>query len=245
MALSNSTAEHTDPARNWVEVQARNPLRLKTICSPETALDCCSRTIGPIVIVRYERYSRLHGQFQSGFGSPWVGDIGATSKTVEGVELRLSKIRLIELADDQILKNLPKRDKVCAEAIKLRYTDNPKSLTMIDTVLIADAEYHLNFSGQANIKAKSDAAKEIAARANMSIDLDRKDSSVILGSISCGVSKTITCWLFKGSRYRASAARLSEASCRKVAQSKLSKPTDKPAAASTEWLSKIAWTSQL
>ena len=68
------------------------------------------------------------------------------------------------------------------EAIKLRYQNNPESLTMIDTVLIADAEYHLSFTGQADANAKSAALQEIAAKANLTVDVDRKESAVILGS---------------------------------------------------------------
>jgi hypothetical protein len=166
----------------WVEIQARNPLRLKTVCSAETALNLSREQLAQSTSADTSLTRAFTGSFKFGLEALGLGDLGVNSRTIEGVELRLSKIRLIELADDQILKNLSKRDKACIEAIKLRYEDKPESLTMIDTVLIADAEYHLSFSGQADANAKSAMVEEIAAKANLSVDLDRKESAVILGS---------------------------------------------------------------
>jgi Papain-like cysteine protease AvrRpt2 len=165
----------------WVEVQARNPLRLKTICSAETALNLSREQLAQSTSADTSVTRAFTGSFNLGLDALGIGELGAKSKTIEGVELRLSNIRLIELADDQILKNLPKRDKACADAIKLRYKENPQSLTMIDTVLFADAEYHLTFNGQADANAKSAAVQELAAKANLFVDLNRKDSAVILG----------------------------------------------------------------
>jgi hypothetical protein len=166
----------------WVEVQARNPLRLKTVCSAESALNLSHEQLAQSTSADTTRTRAFTGNFKLDLDALGVGDLGSNSKIIEGVELRLSKIRLIELADDQIIKNLPKRDQACTEAIKLRYHDNSASLTMIDTVLIADAEYHLTFNGQVDANAKATALKEIATKANLTVDINRQETAVILGS---------------------------------------------------------------
>lgn|GEM_PF-5903020 len=164
----------------WVEVQARNPLRLRTVCSAKTALDLSVEQLTKSTSANTSLTRALTGNFTFSLESLAFGNLSARAQTIETVELRLSNVRLIELADDQILRNLPKRDKHCAEAIRLRYENDSKSLTMIDTVLIADAEYHFTFKGQANADANIQAVQELAAKGNLSVDASR--NTVVLGS---------------------------------------------------------------
>ncbi len=166
----------------WVEVQSRNPLRLRTICSAESALHLTQEQLAQSGSADTSITRALSGNFKVALETLGVGEATATSKVVQAAELRLSNVRLIELADDQILKNLPQRDKACAEAIKLRYDNNRNSLTMIGAVLIADAEYRFTFNGQADASAKTSAVSEFASKANLSVDINRDDSTAVIGT---------------------------------------------------------------
>jgi hypothetical protein len=166
----------------WVEVQKRNPLQLGTVCSAQSALQLTKEQLAESTSADTTRTRAFTGSFNIGLEALGFGDVASKAKIIKAVELRLSSIRLIELSDDQILKNLPKRELSCTEAIKLRYQNNPKSLTMIDTVLIADAEYQFTFDGQADTNAKTAAVEEFAAKANLAVDVNREDSTAVLGS---------------------------------------------------------------
>lgn len=165
----------------WVEVQKRNPLRLATVCSPQSALGLTKEQLLQSASANTSLTRSFDGSYDIGLEALNLGNFATKSKIVQSVELRLSKVRLIELADDEIFKSLPRRDPACAEAIRARLENNPDTLTMIDTVLIADAEYRFTFKGDADAGARSQLVDAVATKAGLSIGAQRSDSSVLIG----------------------------------------------------------------
>jgi hypothetical protein len=162
---------------SWVEIQGRDPLRLRVVCSATNALNLNSVQLLQSISTDTSVTRTFNGDFRVGVQS--MG-LGSDSRVVESVELHLSNVHVIELSEDQILKNVPMRDKSCAAAITLEYQQRRDSLTMIDTVFVADAEYHVIFSGEATEEARAAATERLAA--NASLKASGKDTTVVIGA---------------------------------------------------------------
>ena len=166
----------------WVVVQTRDPLRLKTVCSEESALHLSADQIEKSTSTDTDISRALASKFNLSLKSLGIGEIEGKSDLIEAVTLRLRNVRLVELADDQIIKNIPKRDKACTEAIKRRYENDPHSLTMIHSALIADAEYQFTFKGNAEATQITEAIERFVSNGNLTINASQKSRIVVVGS---------------------------------------------------------------
>ncbi|WP_155847651.1 papain-like cysteine protease family protein [Asticcacaulis benevestitus] len=80
-----------------------------------------------------------------------------------------------------MLKHIRNRSKECSEAIKLRVQQNPKTVTMIKSELIADVDYQVNFTGAVDAQVKTEILSTAAASLGAKVISNDSSSSHLTG----------------------------------------------------------------
>jgi hypothetical protein len=164
-----------------VEIQSRNPLRVSTICSAQSSLALTPEQVAVSTSVDSSVLGKESASFSLNLSSLGIGRASSAGKAVKSATVKLSNVRLIELSDAEIVRNIAKRDSACAEALKVRFDTNRDSLTLIDTVLIADAEITLDFDGSVTSTVAASEIEGAFIAGQFNFDFSDASRALVLG----------------------------------------------------------------
>lgn len=169
---------------------------LKIICPCENAFgDSISQYFVESPSINIDLSNKLNGNFtvDLSFIDRWFS-LNPNSNVVKKINLKLSNVKIIELPEDAIFKNIKKRTLYCSQAINNRL-DSGKKVTLIKRVLQADAEYSIEFSRALSLNDSLDIIKSIALELAGSTEIKGKnkiigrnlfwgvDDDMVLGSL--------------------------------------------------------------
>ena len=164
------------PPGTWVKVLNSEPTHLGIICPPKTALGLTGEEhLRDSESVSLQMTSSLRGEFD--LGSEALESLKNRSEfaDIASISFQLGNIRLVEIPDDVVIGGLPDRVQTCREAIRFR-TEKGEVVTMIKSVLIADADYTVTFTRELSSDSQADLRRRLALE--MDLRLKKDESGV-------------------------------------------------------------------
>lgn len=169
------------PPGTWVTVLNTNPLHLGIICTPESSLGLVGTDqLGVSSSADSEIISKLSGSFD--LGAKALAKIKGESKFAEvrKISFQLKNIRVIELADEVVMRGLQQRTQPCREAILFRI-EGKESVSMVKSVLIADVDYRVEFNRELESRTEADLKKQLALELDLRLGAGEDGSSSLVG----------------------------------------------------------------
>lgn len=168
---------------------------LKIICPCENAFgDSISHYFVESPSTNIDFSNRLNGNFIVDLSFLERFTFKPNSSNIKKINLKLSNVKIIELPEDAIFKNINKRTLYCSQAITNRLNSG-KKVTLIKRVIQADAEYSIEFSRRLSLNDSLDIIKSLALELTGSTETNGKnkiigknlywgvDDDVVLGSL--------------------------------------------------------------
>lgn len=150
--LEDSDFAQTNPPNNLVSpgtialIEKDKEGILKIICPCENAFgDSISQYFVESPFVDINISNKLNGDFYVDLSLMNRFSPSSDSNIIKEITLKLSNVKILELPEDAIFKNIKKRTRYCRQAIDNRLSSGEK-VTLIKRVIQADAEYLIEFS---------------------------------------------------------------------------------------------------
>lgn len=166
----------------WVQVLKRDPLHLSIICGPNDALGLSKNAVLPASdSILVEIKEKLSPTFS--LGADFVNTLTASAdgRGVRSVTFSLKNIKLVEIDDKTVMEGFKNRSNACKDAIQYRY-DKSDSASMIKSVLVADVEYTVSFSGDISADVRAEIAEEAGAKLSAKISSSDENATHLVGS---------------------------------------------------------------
>ncbi len=162
-----------------VVVTNREPLELQLVCSAEGSLGYVNEWefLSSETISVTTQYS-LDGDFALELEAAGLFGSSHAASAVSGVEVALTNTRILSISDEDVFMRLGSRRQTCSEALQFRY-DNGHDVTMIRSVLVADARFVVRFKGESSTELRTEAINDLAMRVNGT--MSSSDSNVVVG----------------------------------------------------------------
>lgn len=168
------------PPGTWVSVVSENPLSVTIICPPERALgeDLQERLMRSESVDR-EVASKLSGEFS--ISNALHSEIKADNRfdSIENISVKLLNVGIIEVPTDAVVAGIRSRDQDCKDAIS--FLKDTGKVSMIKSVLIADAYYDIGFSSSVESAVEQNLKKEIALKFDLRVKAENSGSLSIVG----------------------------------------------------------------
>jgi hypothetical protein len=168
------------PPGTWVSILSENPLTVSIICPPERALGAdFDEQLLQSGSADTELVSKLSNAYS--LGAALNDQIKGDSKfnSVESVSIKLTNIEIIEVANDTVLSGIRSRELNCKDAIRLQYDTG--TISMIKSVLVADAQYEVSFEDSIDSTSKANLKKELALKLDLRLQASKNGTSTIVG----------------------------------------------------------------
>ena len=159
-----------------VLISSRNPLRVSTVCGSEGAFGINPSSLAQSASADVKTSKTFEGTYKANLA--WIGSLAGTGSKVQNADLLLSNVKIIELTDENVIEDLPNRSEPCKEALAFRYKSEPDNLTIVDSVLLADAEYRIEFKDKTTAE---ESAYNVANSAGLTVQASRDGNSVLVG----------------------------------------------------------------
>ncbi|KXX66493.1 papain-like cysteine protease family protein [Flammeovirga sp. SJP92] len=183
--LEESDFSQTSPPNNLIApgtialVEEGKKGVLKIICPCENALGDSIRNYfikSPSADINL--FSQLEGDFSLDLSFMNKFTSESKSSIVKKITLKLSNVKILELPDDAVFKNIKYRSPYCTQAINKRLASG-KRVTMIKRVIQADAEYIVDFEDRLSQSDTLNLMKNLALELTGGSSI--KEKNIIIG----------------------------------------------------------------
>ena len=162
------------PPGTIVMVQSANPLELGVVCEEASAL-AASAPVQNSNGASSNVVNSTTGTFDLGLNVVNRVNAQIGMDAVKSISVSLNNVQEIEIPDDTVVQFAAQRTQPCKTAIDLRQQEGDK-LTMIKSVLKADATYNITYVSNFNTSIQAQILPTIAANLNASIGVNNSGS---------------------------------------------------------------------
>lgn len=162
-----------------VVVASRDPLELDLVCSAEGSLGYVNEwEFLSSETISVTTHHSLDGDFALELDAASLLGSSHAVSAVSGISVVLTNTRILSISDEDVFTRLGSRRSPCSEALQFRQ-DKGHDVTMIRSVLVADARFVVRFKGDSGAQLRTDAIDDLAMRFNGK--MSGSDSSVVVG----------------------------------------------------------------
>ena len=169
------------PPGTWVKVRSELPLHLDIVCVSENALGSKSvKSVRDSNSIDIETTSKLSNTYQFDINTLKKLTAKSTFSEVESISFHLKNVRFVELPDEAVFSGVKERASQCDEAIRF-WLNEGEPITMIKSVLIADAYYEVKYKKHVETDQKAKIAKKLALELGLKLEAQQHATNAIVG----------------------------------------------------------------
>ena len=169
------------PPGTWVNVLSSEPMHLGIICPPETSLGLRDEEqLRDSTSISMQMTSSLRSEFSLGSKAVESLKSGGEFEDVASISFQLANVRLLEIPDDVVIGGLQERVGSCRDAIRFRVQQGD-AVTMIKSVLMADADYKVTFSRELSSESQVKMRRRLALEMDLRMKRDESGVARITG----------------------------------------------------------------
>ena len=169
------------PPGTWVSVINESPLHLGIICTLDSSLGLKEEALSVSDSADVALLNELSGSFNASAQLLESLQFGEESQGLKKLSLTLSNVRILEIADEAVLRGLPNRSDACRRAIELRL-NSKEPISMVKSALVADVTYTAEFHNQIQAETKAKIENRLALKLDAKLDLKQDNETSLKGS---------------------------------------------------------------
>ncbi len=147
-------------------VGKHDPLELDLICSAEGSLGYANEwEYLQSQTVTFRSIQEINGQFSLDLDAREIFSGINNSSVVQSIDINLTNARILALSDEDVFARIGNRNEACRKALSFRIQRKEK-ITMVRSVLVADAKLVVKFERDTKAAVQSEAIKYIASEIN-------------------------------------------------------------------------------
>ena len=164
----------------WVSTNGETPLNLSIICQPIDALGIEPNSLISSASIDTELTANLDQSFE--IDAKLLKSIKSKNdlKDIESVSLKLTNVKIVEIADNVVHAGIANRSKSCRDAISYRLANDFK-VTMIKSALYADVTYVAKLRASLSGVSQANVERELASALKSKIDSTDKETITLSG----------------------------------------------------------------